>query len=333
MDSAGSASPAPAPVSLDELLQRHEHMLMRLSGDVAALSLALAQRTPLTDSPPPPASPADEPIPGASASQPASAAQTTPVVVGHQPPSPELFHGELDKCAGFLTQLTYFFRQQIHWYPGDGDKISFFVQLLRDRALQWAQAVLRSHPDISYPEFLSKFKSVFDKGSEAAAAAQRLLNLKQGRRRMSDYSVDFWVLAEQTGWGQEALKSALLNNICDELKGELIMHDLPASLDSLMTLCIKLDDRLQARRDLRGRAFQEPRALLGPPAGEWRAKPSAAHSGELSEEGEQPMQLGRSRLTPAERQQRMVSGECLYCGRKGHFIATCPSRPKGGARP
>uniref|UniRef100_A0AAZ1XBZ9 DUF4939 domain-containing protein n=1 Tax=Oreochromis aureus TaxID=47969 RepID=A0AAZ1XBZ9_OREAU len=83
------------------------------------------------------------------------AAQTAPVVVGHQPPSPELFHGELDKCAGFLTQLTFF-------------SILFFVQLLRDRALQWAQAVLRSHPEISYPDFLSKFKSVFDKGSEAA---------------------------------------------------------------------------------------------------------------------------------------------------------------------
>lgn len=57
-------------------------------------------------------------------------------------------------------------------------RLPFFVQLLRGRALNWAQAVLRSDPEITYHDFHSKFKSVFERGTGAAAAAHRLLNLK-----------------------------------------------------------------------------------------------------------------------------------------------------------
>lgn len=79
-------------------------------------------------------------------------------------------------------------------------RIAFFVQLLRDRALLWAQAALKANPDITYAVFLSKFKNVFEKESSAEAAALRLLNLKQGKRSMADYSIDFQILAEETGW-------------------------------------------------------------------------------------------------------------------------------------
>ncbi|XP_065327691.1 ankyrin repeat and SOCS box protein 3-like [Pelmatolapia mariae] len=37
-------------------------------------------------------------------------------------------------------------------------------------------------------------------GSGAEEAAHRLLNLKQGKRSMADYSIDFQILAEETGW-------------------------------------------------------------------------------------------------------------------------------------
>lgn len=84
--------------------------------------------------------------------------------------------------------------------------------------------------------FLSQFRSVFDKGSTAAAAGPHLMNLKQGKRSMADFSVDFWTLATQTGWGQKALKSALLNNVSEEVKDELMIRELPSSLDVIMSL-------------------------------------------------------------------------------------------------
>lgn len=51
-----------------------------------------------------------------------------------------------------------------------------------------------------------------------AVAGQHLLALKQGKRSMADFSIDFSTLAEQTKWGKEALKSALLANINDGIK-------------------------------------------------------------------------------------------------------------------
>uniref|UniRef100_A0A674NB00 CCHC-type domain-containing protein n=1 Tax=Takifugu rubripes TaxID=31033 RepID=A0A674NB00_TAKRU len=49
--------------------------------------------------------------------------------------------------------------------------------------------------------------------------------------------------------------------------------------------------------------------------------------------GEEPMQIGRSRLSRQEREQRLRDQLCLYCGNNGHFIQACPVRPKGSCSP
>ncbi|KAK3538047.1 hypothetical protein QTP70_027401 [Hemibagrus guttatus] len=41
----------------------------------------------------------------------------------------------------------------------------------------------------------------------------------------------------------------------------------------------------------------------------------------------EPMHLGSSHLTPAERQRRLTQNLCLYCGAPGHAISACPIRP------
>ncbi|XP_061100251.1 uncharacterized protein LOC133130042 [Conger conger] len=51
----------------------------------------------------------------------------------------------------------------------------------------------------------------------------------------------------------------------------------------------------------------------------------------LSDSPGEPMQLGRMRLTPSERQRRVRQGLCVYCGQAGHFLAACPTLPKDQA--
>lgn len=102
---------------------------------------------------------------------------------------PEPFAGELEKCTGFLAQLSLFFASRA--YASDDAWIAFFAKLLWDHALQ------KTHLNISYPKFLFKFKGVFKEVSPVAAA-QCLLNLKQGKRTMADFSIDFRFLAVET---------------------------------------------------------------------------------------------------------------------------------------
>lgn len=310
-------------------LARHEQMLGQLRQDVAALTLAVAQLIPLEGN----AQPGNPqpPSPAPQAAPPAVASGSSPRVGTPSDgplPTPEPFSGESDKCAGFLAQVSLTFRELQRFHSNDGAKITYLVQLLRGRALKWAQVVLNSDPVITYADFLSKFKNVFNPGTGAEAAALRLLNFKQGRRSMSEYAIDFWILAEEAGWNQEALRSTLLNNIREELRDELIMRDLPASFNELMSLCIKVDERLRARRSQRNYNFHEAAGVSGTGAMA-DAGPSRTHE---SGDGEEPMQLGGSHLTAAERQRRITAGECLYCGHRGHVVATCPSRAKGRAR-
>lgn len=213
-------------------------------------------------------------------------------------------------------------------YASEGAKIAYFVQLLRDRALRWSQVVLKSNPDISYADFLLKFRSVFDKGSSAAAASHRLLNLKQGKRSMADYSIDFGILAEETGWGQEALKSALLNNVCEALKNELMLRELPSSLDALMTLCIRVDEHLRAHRSAWDPPFRDLPAR-GAASRESRTLDELGHGGGE----EEPMQVGRSRLSAAERNRRRAAGVFVlrpFCRHLPVFVKrACPPVVEG----
>uniref|UniRef100_A0A3P9C5M7 ribonuclease H n=1 Tax=Maylandia zebra TaxID=106582 RepID=A0A3P9C5M7_9CICH len=314
MDSADQNTIGQALAAQEAALTRHEQMLHQLRGEIAALTQAVSGLTtpggvqPGTSQPP---RPAQQETLAAATAGPSSAA--TPSSDGPLP-SPEPFSGETEKCSGFLAQCSLIFREQRRFHNNDGAKIAFLVQMLRDRALKWAQVVLNSNPEISFERFVINFKTVFNQGSGVEAAALRLLNFKQGKRSMADYSIDFWILAEETGWGPDALRSTLLNNIREDLKDELIMRDLPTAFDELMSLCIKVDERLRARRQARNSSSQE---AAGP---RW-----AEASADLPV---LPDIRGRRRR---ERQRRITAGECLYCGNKGHMIASCPSRAKGRA--
>lgn len=77
--------------------------------------------------------------------------------------------------------------------------------MLRGGALNWEQAVLRSDVNVIFSEFLPKFKGVFDKGVSLDMEAQKLVSLKQGKRSVAAFLVDFCILAGETGWEEEAL--------------------------------------------------------------------------------------------------------------------------------
>nr|XP_008287696.1 PREDICTED: uncharacterized protein LOC103362935 [Stegastes partitus] len=109
---------------------------------------------------------------------------------------------------------------------------------------------------------------------------------------------------------------------CEELKDELASRDMPDTLEALISLAIKIDNRLRERRREKAtrarRLTFSPKPAVVPNHSPDRTSPVAA---------EEPMQLGRTHLTPEERERRMQGSLCLYCGQAGHYAVKCPVKP------
>ncbi|KAI2647803.1 Transposon Tf2-6 polyprotein [Labeo rohita] len=113
-----------------------------------------------------------------------------------------------------------------------------------------------------------------------------------------------------------------LHGLADRVQREIYALELPADLNGLIDLALRVDARL-SRAERRCLPARLPPGE-GPPA---RASGNDAVG--LFQDHE-PMQVGRARLTREERERRRSHGLCLYCGAAGHFAFSCPV--KGPAR-
>ena len=240
---------------------------------------------------------------------------------------PEPFFGDVDKCRGFFLQCSMVFMQRPLTFSTEQSKVHYVMGLLRGRALAWAEAANANQPltSLTYDDLVSKVKGVFDHPDHRGDAAKRLLNIRQGTKSVADFSVDFRILAADAGWDEPALRGVFVNALSEQMKDELAARDDSTDFDSLVTLAIKLDNRLRERR--RERTARPPSSRLPPTPPFVTTRPSLQP--EVTEE--EPMELGRAHLTPAERSRRLRAGECLYCGKLGHMLAACPTRPKDQA--
>lgn len=237
--------------------------------------------------------------------------------------------------GGFLFQCTLFFSHTPQSFPDDAAKISHFVGLLRGRALAWAESYLSFHPidRCRYDYFLDEFKVTFSPPVSEDSAAQKLLALRQGRRSVAEYVVEFRTAAAAVDWPDSALRSIFLRSLNDQMRDQLAFHEETRSFEELLTLSRRIYNCLWEReaehrsRPFRSASRPEARAvpLLSP------LQPTAVAPRSPSPPPPEPMQIGRSWLSPGERERHFRAGDCLYCGGPGHRIADCPVHPNGSA--
>ena len=295
--------------------------LHSLSQSVQQIAAEVAQLSAARSSAPPPVS--NPPV-------------SLPTVPVKEPmvPTPEPYAGEPGSCSRFLLNCTLVFDLQPSSYATDKAKVAFCINLLRGKAAQWATALWSSHSPVlsSFSMFSTELSKVFDHPVKGREAMNRLFSLKQGSGSVASFSVDFRILAAECGWDEPALMTMFARNLSEELKDELASRDDTTSLEQLIALAIRLDNRLRERRRERAHRTRSPAPSAGPglsapTSPSWSpARPSAP-----SLPSEEPMQLGRARLSPTERQRRMQLRLCLYCGLAGHYAATCRSSPKDHA--
>ncbi|KAE8295724.1 hypothetical protein D5F01_LYC06661 [Larimichthys crocea] len=127
----------------------------------------------------------------------------------------------------------------------------------------------------------------------------------------------------------------------EELKDELAARDETSSLEELISLAIRLDNRLCERRREKAassrvplplpKPFRLPGSLQPHPLQEAPSPSVVTPAAPSSPVPVEPMQLGRMKLSPAERQRRLLQRLCIYCGAADHYLANCPARPKDQA--
>lgn len=94
----------------------------------------------------------------------------------------------------------------------------------------------------------------------------------------------------------------------------------------LIGLCTRLDNWLSGETSAESeRAVRNSGGVFSKRGASVDSSATVPVPEDLSSE---PMQLGRSNLTPSDRQHRRTAGLCLYCGHAGHFLADCPVRPR-----
>lgn len=229
-------------------------------------------------------------------------------------PPPRHFSGDPSACDGFLTQCSLTFELQPSSFPSDRAQIAYVITLLSGKALSWATAVWKAKSPFcsSYMAFEQEFKQVFDHPLSDRQASKKLLTLRQGTGSVAEYAIQFRTVAAGSGWNDEALMVCFQNGLSEIIQDDLATREPALDLESLIDQAIKLDNRLRERHLYRATVSTEG------------FTPTSSSPVLLHQDNPEPMQLGRTRLSPTERDRRMRERCCLYCGLSDHFRSTCP---------
>lgn len=124
-----------------------------------------------------------------------------------------------------------------------------------------------------------------------------------------------------------ALQGVFLQSVNDTMKDQLVTHDEPASFEELASLTLRIDNRLREREGERSRKSQyslprTPGRSLAPMLMVSQLLDAGAPTSVMDSKPE-PIQDYHSRLSPEERERRLRSRACFYCGSQDHLVASC----------
>uniref|UniRef100_A0A8C5DBT5 CCHC-type domain-containing protein n=1 Tax=Gouania willdenowi TaxID=441366 RepID=A0A8C5DBT5_GOUWI len=242
--------------------------------------------------------------------------------------TPERYGGDPEGCNPFLTNCSILFALQPHTFSTERTKVAFAINHRTERARLWGTAEWeRQTPACSsFQAFADELCKVFGETSIGPDAGGGLLGIRQGARTVSDYSIEFRIRALQSQWNAAAQTDAYLLGLNDYIKDELVSHDPPSSLDKLIELATRLDRRIQARQQEKRHRIPERLPVPRP-----RPPVDVNHFPAPHEGGPEPMHVGRTSLSPEEREHCRQRNLCLYCGKPGHYVFRCPV--KGALNP
>ncbi|KAK1794916.1 hypothetical protein P4O66_010107 [Electrophorus voltai] len=125
-------------------------------------------------------------------------------------PTPERYASEAGGCRGILLQCSLAFEQQPSRFPIEQAKVAYIISLLTGWALVWATPVWEYQTDIcsTWAELAAAHKRTFDHPVAGGEMVSRFLNIRQGKRSVTDYTIEFRTMAAKSRWYPTALMAA-----------------------------------------------------------------------------------------------------------------------------
>lgn len=249
---------------------------------------------------------------------------------------PEEFQGNRSNFKAFVTQLALCFGANSSKFGSDKSKISFAASFLRGPAFDWLEPFI---DDVtgevmfkSYTEFLDGLKAGFADPDQYATAEREIEKLTQSSSCSAYYS-QFVTLIAQLGWTEEAVKIHYFRRgLKEEIKDMLVGRDLPDITTEFASLCIKLDNQIEARsREKQISKKGAPTTSLTPlppqlikqnpsPVSVQDYKTPISYSTPSYATGD-PMELDSA----SRKAYRKANNLCTYCGAPGHWVKSCPN--------
>uniref|UniRef100_A0A8C5MXC8 Retrotransposon gag domain-containing protein n=1 Tax=Leptobrachium leishanense TaxID=445787 RepID=A0A8C5MXC8_9ANUR len=307
--------PADLSNQLARIAARQEEQDHRMDQIALALQTLLTRSSSGTASPPDPVVPRISPV--------------SPEGCRLSMKAPVRYDGTPNLCRGFLTQLEILFENNPGSCMSDKAKVGYLISHLTEKALLWATPLWENKKPIiyDYEGFTSELKRTFDPSRRATNAGRSLFHIKQGNRRVAEYAIEFKTLTSEVLWPNDVLTLAFTEGLNDAFMFELAPLKLPETLDHLIDFCIAMDDQIRERRHPRDR----PRRLLPPLPLSSRTTVASGNQENVKSDLPvvEPMQIGKTGISEAERAHRREKGLCFYCAGADHFRLQCPQRPRG----
>lgn len=224
--------------------------------------------------------------------------------------TPPTYNGDPNTCRSFLQQCSLVFALQPRRFSSSTSKVAYVLTLLTGGARDWGMAAwgAKAPFTFSFEALEEEMLKLFDRSLKGDMAAAELVRLRQRNDSVTDFAIQFKTLAICCNWNDAALRTQFLEGLTPGIQDEIALREPPTSLEAAIDLALRVESR-HRQRDLR-RSFRQ---LMSEP-------------GEIASETppEEPMQLGKFRISAGERDRRLSNGLCLYCGKPGHLAATCP---------
>uniref|UniRef100_A0A3B3H296 Gypsy retrotransposon integrase-like protein 1 n=1 Tax=Oryzias latipes TaxID=8090 RepID=A0A3B3H296_ORYLA len=321
MDSAESSSLTSILQRLEARLSQQEDFQKALASHMVQVSTQvqdLRSSSPWTIPPPGPS--ASIPVPPTSMPVRSQEIKLAP---------PDRYSGEPGLCKPFLTDCSIHYEHSPHAFVSDRARIAFMISHLAGRARAWAMAEWARDSPLcsSLIAFQEALQNTFDPVSTSRDKARELTIIRQGGDSVCDYAIRFRTLAAESGWNSVALYDVFMKGLAPRIQEQLIPLDLPQGLDSLIALAIRTDNRLHELVSRRGSGSSGGGSSRGAESAERRNHrrfSADPHPSVTADSCEEPMQVGRTRLSAEERQRRLQEGRCFYCGEIGHPVFSCP---------